>query len=309
VSLPRAVTVVEVGPRDGLQNVSADVPTAAKIAFIEALADAGLRVVEAASFVSPRAVPQLRDGAQVLAGLRARTGVRYPVLVPNEKGLDAALAAGAREIAVFTAASEAFNRRNVNAGIEESIERFRPVVRRAREASLRVRGYVSTAFGCPFQGDVPVDDVVRVTARLVELGCDEVSVGDTIGIAHPGQVHEMIPALAAAVGVERIALHLHDTWGRALANVLAGLEAGVTTYDSSAGGLGGCPFAPGATGNVGTEDVVDLLERMGIATGIDVEKVADASLALHAASGIALPSRTLQAIGARRARREAAATS
>lgn len=302
MSLPGRVTIYEVGPRDGLQNVPQHVPTDAKIAFVDALSDAGLPAIEAASFVSPRAVPQLADGAAVMAAIRRRAGVRYPVLVPNERGLDAALAAGATEIAIFTAASEEFNRRNINATIAESIERFRPVAARAAAQGLRLRGYVSTAFGCPFQGSVPVEALIRVVEDLLGLGCDEISVGDTIGVGHPGQVHEIVAALAKIADTPRIALHLHDTWGRALANVMAGLEAGITTFDASAGGLGGCPFAPGATGNVATEDVVDLLDRLGIETGVSLEKLADASLGLGSATGIPLPSRVLAAVRARRAR-------
>ena len=294
--------IYEVGPRDGLQNVPEIVPTPAKVAFIDALTDANLPAVEATSFVSAKAVPQLADGADVMAGITRRGGVRYPVLVPNERGLDAALAAGATEIAVFTAASETFNRRNVNASIDESIERFQPVAERAHAAGLWLRGYVSTAFGCPFQGPVPIEDVVSVTRRLFDLGCGEVSVGDTIGVADPRQVREVVMALADEVPVTRIALHLHDTWGRALANVLAGFSAGVQTFDSSAGGLGGCPFAPGATGNLATEDVVDLFERMGVRTGVSLDAVVDATLELVAATGVRTPSRVLAAVRARRAR-------
>ena len=304
---PRAVpisrvTIYEVGPRDGLQNLAANVPTPVKIAFIDALSETGLSVIEATSFVSAKAIPQLADAAAVLAGIHRRAGVRYPVLVPNERGLDAALAADAREFAVFTAASEEFNRRNVNATIAESIERFRPLAARAREAGLPLRGYVSTAFGCPYQGAVPVSEVVRVTRLLQELGCAEISVGDTIGVAYPRQVSEVVAALAGSIPIEHVALHFHDTWGRALANILAGLEVGITTFDASAGGLGGCPFAPGAAGNVATEDVVALLEGEGVHTGIDLDKLADASLGLAAATGLALPSRALAAIKARRAR-------
>lgn len=296
------VTIYEVGPRDGLQNLAANVPTAVKIAFIDALSETGLSAIEATSFVSAKAIPQLADGTAVLAGIHRRAGVRYPVLVPNERGLDAALAANAREFAVFTAASEEFNRRNVNATIAESIERFRPLAARALEAGLPLRGYVSTAFGCPYQGAVPVAEVMRVTRLLHELGCAEISVGDTIGVAYPHQVREVVAALAGAMPIEHVALHFHDTWGRALANILTGLEVGITTFDASAGGLGGCPFAPGAAGNVATEDVVALLEGEGVRTGVDLDKLADASLGLAAATGLALPSRALAAIKARRAR-------
>jgi len=302
MSLPSRATIYEVGPRDGLQNVSQAVSTDAKVAFVDALTQAGLSAIEVTSFVSPKVVPQLADGADVMARVRRRAGVRYPVLVPNEKGLDAALAAGAREMAVFTAASESFNKRNVNASVADSIDRFRPVARRTLDAGLRLRGYVSTAFGCPFQGDVPVEDVVIVVQLLADLGCHEISVGDTIGVADPAQVRRVVEALGARFDLAHVALHVHDTWGRALANVVAGLECGITTFDSSAGGLGGCPFAPGATGNVATEDVVDLLHRMGVATGVDLERLVDASLAFEAATGIPLPSRVLAAVRARRSR-------
>ena len=297
-----SVTIYEVGPRDGLQNVASTVPTAAKVAFIDALVAAGLRAIEVASFVSPKAVPQLADGAEVCQGLARREGVRYVALVPNERGLGAAMAAGVREVAVFTAASDEFNRRNVNATHEQAMARFRPVADLAIAAGIALRGYVSTAFGCPFQGDVPVGDVVRVTRDLFALGCHEVSVGDTIGVGDPAQVKTIAAALSAECDLSRLALHLHDTWGRALVNVAAGLEAGVRTFDASAGGLGGCPFAPGATGNVATEDVVDLLDRLGISTGVSLEGVVDASLALQAATSLPLPSRVLAAVKARRAR-------
>ncbi len=302
MSLPSRVTLCEVGPRDGLQNVAEIVPAAVKIAFVNALAGAGLPVVEVTSFVSPRSVPQLADAAEVMAGIARPPGVRLPVLVPNEKGMRAALAAGATEVAIFTAASDAFNRRNVNATHDEAMARFAPVMTLAQGAGVRVRGYVSTAFGCPVAGEVPARDVVRVTRDLFALGCSEVSVGDTIGVADPAQVERLVAALAAACDPGALALHLHDTWGRALANIVAGLRAGITTFDASAGGLGGCPHAPGATGNVATEDVVDLLRRMDIETGVDLDRLADASLALSAATGIALPSRALAALRAKRAR-------
>jgi hydroxymethylglutaryl-CoA lyase len=302
LSLPERVTVYEVGPRDGLQNVADPVPSHVKVAFIEALAAAGLPAIEATSFVSPKAVPQLADAALVFPEARKREGTRYPALVPNLRGYEAALAAGAREVAVFTAASEAFNRANVNATVDESLARFAPVCERARQDGVALRGYVSTAFGCPYQGDVSVDAVVRVTGRLFDQGCGEVSVGDTIGVADPAQVHEVVGALAARFPVGAVALHLHDTWGRGLANVVAGLEAGVTTFDSSAGGLGGCPYAPGATGNLATEDLVSLLDRLGIETGVDVEAVADASVALGRATRLPQPSRALAALVAHRAR-------
>lgn len=299
MNLPERVTVYEVGPRDGLQNVDETIPTEVKVAFVDALSEAGLPAVEVTSFVSPEWVPQLADGAEVMEAIERREGVRYPVLVPNMKGLENALAAGAREVAVFTAASEEFSERNTNASIEETLERFAPVAERARDEDLRLRGYVSTAFGCPFQGDVPVEDVVRVTGRLLELGCDEVSVGDTIGVADPRQVNEVISTLGSCYEIDRLALHLHDTWGRGLANVMAGLGCGVTTFDTSAGGLGGCPYAPGATGNLATEDLVALLDRMGVETGVDLEALARASIALEEATGLELPSRALAAFRSR----------
>jgi hydroxymethylglutaryl-CoA lyase len=302
MTLPSKATIYEVGPRDGLQNVAQQVATEAKVAFVDALSAAGLTAIEVTSFVSPKVVPQLADGADVMARISQRPGVRYPVLVPNDKGLDAALQAGAREVAVFTAASEAFSKRNVNASVADSLDRFRPVARRTLDAGLRLRGYVSTAFGCPFQGDVPIEDVVLVVQLLADLGCHEISVGDTIGVADPAQVRRVVDALGARFDLAHVALHMHDTWGRALANVLAGLQSGITIFDASAGGLGGCPFAPGATGNVATEDVVDLLHRMGISTGVDLERLVDASLALQGATGLSLPSRVLAAVRARRAR-------
>jgi len=269
------VRIVEVGPRDGLQNEKTLVPTPAKIELIDRLSATGLSTIEATSFVSPKWVPQLADAAEVFAGIKRRPGVRYPVLVPNEQGYERARTVGADEVAVFTAASEAFNRKNINATIDESIERFRPVVERAKADGVRVRGYVSTVLGCPYQGEVPIEDVVRVARRMHELGCYEISLGDTIGVGHPRQVRELVQAVAGEAPLERIALHLHDTFGRALANVQAGYEAGVRTFDASLGGLGGCPYAPGASGNVATEDVVDLFERAGVATGVDLDALVD----------------------------------
>jgi hydroxymethylglutaryl-CoA lyase len=270
------VTVVEVGPRDGLQNEPAVVPTGAKVELIERLAAAGLPVVEATSFVSPRAVPQLADAGVVLPAVRRRPGVRYPVLVPNLRGLERALAAGADAVAVFTAASEAFTRANINMTIAESLHAFAPVLERARAEGMWARGYVSTAFGCPYQGAVEPEAVAAVAGALDELGCDQVSIGDTIGVGRPEQVPEVVGAVVARLPIERVALHLHDTGGLALANVAAGLAAGVRTFDSSAGGLGGCPFAPGAPGNVATEALVGLLHDRGFETGVDVEAVRSA---------------------------------
>ena len=302
MSLPARVTVYEVGPRDGLQNVADLVPAHVKVAFIEALATAGLPAIEAGSFVSPRAVPQLADGGLVFPAIKKQPGTRYAVLVPNLQGYENARAARAQEVAVFAAASEAFSQANLNASIDESLAGFVPVCERAVADGVRLRGYVSTAFGCPYQGDVCVAEVVRVTERLFDLGCAEVSIGDTIGIAEPVQVREVIDALTARWDAARLALHLHDTWGRGLANVAAGLQGGLATFDSSAGGLGGCPYAPGATGNLATEDLVALLDSMGIETGVDLDLVVDASLALGRATAIPQPSRALAALVARRAR-------
>jgi hydroxymethylglutaryl-CoA lyase len=275
VNLPDAVTIVEVGPRDGLQNEPGTVPTDVKVGFIDRLARTGLQVVEATSFVAPRWVPQLADAAEVLAGIDPVEGVRYPVLVPNERGLDRALESGVREVAVFAAASEAFSRRNLGRSIADSLEMFEPVILRATDAGLRVRGYVSMVCGCPDQGAVPVDDVLRVTAALIELGCAEISLGDTIGVGTAGQVHDLITRLRSDVEVERLAVHMHDTYGQGLANTLAAFQAGVTVADASAGGLGGCPYAPGAKGNLATEDLVYALEGSGVRTGVDLDALVD----------------------------------
>jgi hydroxymethylglutaryl-CoA lyase len=269
----RPVTVVEVGPRDGLQNEAVVVPTTAKVELVERLAEAGLPVVEVTSFVSPRAVPQLADADAVLPAVRRRPGVRYPVLVPNVRGLERALAAGADAIAVFTAASEAFTQANINMSVAESLHAFAPVLERAQAGGMWTRGYVSTAFGCPYQGAVAPADVAGVAGALFDLGCDEVSIGDTIGAGRPEQVPEVVAAVTDRVPVERVALHLHDTGGQALDNAAAGLAAGVRTFDSSAGGMGGCPFAPGAPGNVATEALVEMLQERGYETGVDLEAV------------------------------------
>ena len=267
------VTVVEVGPRDGLQNEAATLAAADKVRFVELLADAGLPVVEVTSFVSPKAVPQLADADEVLPAMRRRDGVRYPVLVPNLRGLERAAAAGADAIAVFTAASDGFARANINMTIAESLAAFAPVLERALAEGMWTRGYVSTAFGCPYDGTVEPAAVAEVAEELRAMGCDEISIGDTIGIARPGQVPAVVSAVSGSVPLERIALHLHDTGGRALENVAAGLEAGVRTFDSSAAGLGGCPFAPGAPGNVATEALVRFLHGQGLETGVDADAV------------------------------------
>jgi isopropylmalate/homocitrate/citramalate synthase len=278
----REVRIVEVGPRDGLQNEESVVPTGAKVAFIEALADTGLQVVEATSFVSPRAIPQLADADEVLPRVRRKPGVRYPVLVPNERGLDRAEAAGADAVAVFTAASEAFTQANIGMTIDGSLAAFAPVLGRAGAAGWWRRGYLSTAFGCPYSGDVATEAVVDVARRLVDLGCDEVSIGDTIGVAYPDDVRRVITALLEHIPADRLALHLHDTYGRALANVEAGLELGIRTFDSSAGGTGGCPYAPGAPGNLATEALCQLLDRLGYTHGVDAVAVAQAAHAIQA---------------------------
>jgi len=295
VTLPQRVTVVEVGPRDGLQNEAVALPVEDRVDFCERLIAAGLAVVEAGAFVSPKWVPQMAGSDEVLRRLRRRPGVRLPVLVPNRTGFERARAAGAGEIAVFTAASESFSRRNTNATIEETFDRFREFVPQARAEGLWVRGYVSTAFACPYEGEVSPQRVVALARRLVDLGCDEVSIGDTIGVAVPTRAAELFGRLAEAVPRERLAAHFHDTRGTALANVLAVLGEGVAVVDSSAGGIGGCPYAPGAAGNLATEDLVHMLHGMGVATGVDLDAVAEASRALAARLGRPLPSRWLQA--------------
>lgn len=274
---PARVTVVEVGPRDGLQNEAAIVPTATKVRFIEMLAAAGLPVVEATSFVHPAAVPQLADADQVLPAIARRPGVRYPVLVPNMRGMERAIAAGADAVAVFTAASEAFSQANIRMTIAESLEAFSPVLAAARAAGMWTRGYVSTAFGCPYQGEVDPAAVTDVAVALDELGCDQISVGDTIGVAEPDDVGRVLSPLLERVPVERLALHLHDTRGRAIDNAEAGLHLGITTFDASASGLGGCPFAPGAPGNLATETLVSWLHGLGIETGVDEPALLEAS--------------------------------
>jgi hydroxymethylglutaryl-CoA lyase len=265
------VRIVEVGARDGLQNEKTLLPAAVKIELIDRLSDTGLQTIEATSFVSPQWVPQLADAAEVFGGIRRKPGVSYPVLVPNMQGYQRALAAGATDVAVFTAASEAFNRRNINASIDESIERFAPVLEQARVDGVGVRGYVSTVLGCPYQGDVPVSDVVRVAQRLHRMGCHEISLGDTIGVGTPAKARAMLRAVAGEVPMAALAVHFHDTYGQALANILACLEEGVRVVDSAVSGTGGCPYAKGATGNVASEDVVYMLHGMGLETGIDLD--------------------------------------
>lgn len=273
MSSPDSVRIVEVGPRDGLQNEKAIIPTATKIALIDRLSATGLRSIEATSFVSPKWIPQLADAADVFAGIHRRDGVHYPVLVPNLQGYERARNVGADEVAVFAAASEAFSRKNINASIDESLDRFAPVLERAAADGVRVRGYVSTVLGCPYQGDVPLADVVRVATRLYRAGCYEISLGDTIGIGTPKKAAAMLAAVAAEVPMPALAIHFHDTRGQALANILACLELGVAVIDAAVSGTGGCPYAKGASGNVASEDVVYMLEGMGIATGIDLPKL------------------------------------
>lgn len=300
MSLPARVKVVEVGPRDGLQNEPKTVPAPVKIELIERLADAGLTVIEAGSFVSPKWVPQMADTAQVLAGLRRRPGVSYPVLVPNLKGLEAALAAGAEEIAVFAAATESFSRRNTNCSIAEGLERFREVTAAARAAGLRVRGYVSCVLGCPYEGEVKPEAAARVAAALYRMGCYEVSLGDTIGVGTPGRMKVLIDTVAREIPVENLAVHCHDTYGQALANCYAALELGVAAIDAAVAGLGGCPYAKGATGNVATEDVVYLLNGLGIESGVDLDRLIDAGEFICGFLGRPSNSKAARAILARR---------
>jgi hydroxymethylglutaryl-CoA lyase len=273
LSLPRKVRIVDVGPRDGLQNEPKSVPASVKIELIERLQDAGVPAVEATAFVSPKWVPQMADHAEVLAGIRKRPGVAYPVLVPNMKGFEAAHAAGAREIAVFGAATETFSRKNINCSIGESLERFAPVVAAAKARGMRVRGYISVVAGCPYEGEVRPAAVASLAGELYSMGCYEVSLGDTIGVGTPKKIRAVIEAVARKVPMAKIGGHYHDTYGQAVANIYASLELGVKTFDSSVAGLGGCPYAKGATGNVASEDVVYMLDGLGIDTGIDLQKL------------------------------------
>jgi hydroxymethylglutaryl-CoA lyase len=297
--LPSAVTIWEVGARDGLQNEPAVVPLDVKLEFLERLAAAGLTVVEATSFVHPKWVPQLADADELISRLRQAPGVRYPVLVPNDRGLDRALALGVREIAIFGSATETFAKRNLNTTVDGSLAMFEPVVRRALSSGLRVRGYLSMCFGDPWEGEVPVPQVVSVARRLLDLGCDQLSLGDTIGVGTPGHVTALITALGSAgVPADRLAVHFHDTYGQALANTLAALQAGVTTVDSSAGGLGGCPYAKSATGNLATEDLVWQLNGLGIETGVDLAALVRTSLWMADHLGRPSPSAVVRALAA-----------
>jgi hydroxymethylglutaryl-CoA lyase len=290
------VKVVEVGPRDGLQNEKQLVPAQAKIELIQRLADAGLPVVEATSLVSPKWVPQMADADEVLAGVERRKNVSYPVLVPNVQGLERALAAGVEEIALFTAASSAFTQKNINATVEESLVRMAPVIEQALAKNIKVRAYVSTALGCPYQGDVPVSEVVRVSKALVDQGVYEISLGDTIGVGTPKKAREMLRACADAVGMDKLAAHFHDTRGQALANVLACLEEGVRVVDASVSGLGGCPYANGASGNLATEDLIYMLHGMGFETGVNLDALLETSRWISSVLGREPASKTARAI-------------
>ena len=285
MGLPRKVRIVEVGPRDGLQNESVAVGADVKIALIEQLAAAGLRTIEAGAFVSPKWVPQMADTAEVLAGVTAHPGVSYPVLVPNLRGLDAALAAGAAEISIFAAASETFSQRNINCSIEESLKRFTEVAAKAHKSKLRIRAYISCVLGCPYEGPILPAVVADLAARLADLGCAEISLGDTIGVGTPLAARRLVEAVGDKVPVDRLAVHFHDTYGQALANIYATLDLGISIVDSAIAGLGGCPYAPGASGNVATEDVLYMLRGLGIDTGVDLDKLLDAGAYITAILG------------------------
>lgn len=294
---PAAVRIVDVGPRDGLQNEAVTLPAATKIELIARLAEAGLTAIEAGSFVSPKWVPQMADSAAVLTGIARRPGVTYPVLVPNLQGLEAAIGAGASEVAVFAAASESFSRRNINCSIDESLDRFAPVMERAAALGIRVRGYVSCVLGCPYEGEIAADAVAHVAKRLRDLGCYEISLGDTIGRGTPAKARAMVACVAEDVPAAQLALHFHDTYGQALANILACLDSGVTVFDASVGGLGGCPYAAGASGNVATEDLVYMLDGLGIATGIDLPRLVETAWFIADALGRPPASRVARALG------------
>jgi hydroxymethylglutaryl-CoA lyase len=298
----QSVRIVEVGPRDGLQNESKEVPTAVKVELIERLADAGLPAVEATAFVSPKWVPQMADHTEVLERIRRKPGVDYPVLAPNLKGFEAARAAGATEVAIFGAASEAFSRKNINCSIAESLERFRPVAEAAKAANIKVRGYVSCVLGCPYEGEISPKRVADVAAALAEMGCYEISLGDTIGTGTPGKTKAMIEACAERVPVGKLAGHYHDTYGQALANIYASLELGIATFDASIAGLGGCPYAAGATGNVATEDVVYMLNGLGARTGVDLDKLVDIGAWICGVLGREPSSKAARALAAKRKR-------
>lgn len=301
MNLPRQVKMVEVGPRDGLQNEARSVPAAVKIELIDRLGAAGLPVIEVTSFVSPRWVPQMADAAEVMAGIHRRPGVRYPVLAPNLKGLESAIAAGADEVAVFTSATETFSQRNTNCSIDEGLDRFAAVLDAALERDIRVRGYISCVLGCPYEGAVDPAVVARIAERLSTMGCYEISLGDTIGVGTAGRMRALIDTVAARVPREQLAVHCHDTYGQALTNIYAALEEGVAVVDSAVAGLGGCPYAKGATGNVATEDVLYLLDGLGLATGVDMDRLLEASRYICGYLEREPASRVARALNARRA--------
>ena len=299
--LPKQVRMVEVGPRDGLQNETQSVPAATKIALIEQLAEAGLAVIEAGSFVSPKWIPQMADTAGVLAGLKRKPGVAYPVLVPNMKGFEAARGAGVDEIAIFGAASEKFSQRNINCSIAESLERFAPVTAAAKQQEMRVRGYISCVIDCPYEGPIAPQAVADVAAKLFAMGCYEISLGDTIGTGTAARIEAMIEAVVACVPIERVAVHFHDTYGQALANILVSLEKGIAVIDSSVAGLGGCPYAKGASGNVASEDVLYMLSGLGVATGVDMTKLAAVGRFISGGLGREPASKVARALAAKAA--------
>jgi len=299
MSLPKKVKIVEVGPRDGLQNEKEIVPTEAKINLIHQLGEAGLSVIEAGSFVSPKWVPQMGDSAEIMQQITRKDGVSYPVLTPNMKGFEGALAVGATEVAIFGAASESFSQKNINCSIDESLDRFKPVIEAARKEKIAVRGYVSCVVGCPYEGDISPDQVADVAAKLYDMGCYEISLGDTVGVGTPGKVKTMLETVALQVPMGKLAAHFHDTYGQALANIYAALEMGVSVVDSSVAGLGGCPYAKGASGNVATEDVVYMLNGLGIETGIDLEKLCDAGRFISDVIGRAPASKVSLAMSAK----------
>ena len=296
MKLTRRITVVEVGPRDGLQNEQVSVSTADKIELVNRLSAAGMPVVEVSAFVSPKWVPQLSDADKVFAGITRRAGTRYTALVPNLAGLERAQRAGVTEVAIFAASSETFSRKNINQGIDDSLTTYKAVCDAARAGNIRVRGYLSTAFGCPYEGDVPPEKVVALTERLLEMGVFEVAVSDTIGVAHPGQVMQVLEIVRARVAADRLALHFHDTRGTALANVLAALPYDISTFDASVGGLGGCPYAPGAAGNLATEDLIYMLDGLGAETGVSLRALTEASRFIGSRLDHPLPSRYAQAV-------------
>jgi hydroxymethylglutaryl-CoA lyase len=300
MKMPATVRLVEVGPRDGLQNEPGAVPTEVKVELIERLADAGLPAVEATAFVSPKWIPQMADHTEVLERIRRKPGVSYPVLTPNLKGFEAARAAGASEVAIFGAASEAFSKKNINCSIAESLERFQPIASEAKKHGIKVRGYVSCVLGCPYEGEIKAEQVAAVAGDLYDMGCYEVSLGDTIGTGTPGKTKAMIEACAKRVPVEKLAGHYHDTYGQALANIYASLEMGVSTFDASVAGLGGCPYAKGASGNVATEDVVYMLNGLGVRTGVDLDRLVDIGQWICGLLGRAPASKAALALAAKR---------